>query len=155
MSLEEFMRRNPSARDVDAIKNAQADQGKRSGPKTRPTSRSKRKNPRRPRPTKGVIERAARAEQAIDPMKWNVNKIDVAGDQVDFLTPTNPALGRGPLAGQAPQVYGGPNLNRDIPGHRDMSDEEFTSAYKEAVAKGRAKHKMKGAKELFRKSFER
>jgi hypothetical protein len=42
MSLDEFMARNPSAKSKDRVKTAQKKQGKRRGPKTHPTARSKR-----------------------------------------------------------------------------------------------------------------
>ncbi len=71
MSLEEFMRRNPSARSKDRIKTAQTDQGKRRGPKMRDTARSlrggtakvvKRAPPKKP----DITELARRVEKAIE-----------------------------------------------------------------------------------------
>ena len=66
MSLEEFMKRNPSARDLDGekanrqkkIKKAQVKKGTRK-PKMRQTERSQRPNPRKsipiPRSTKALL----------------------------------------------------------------------------------------------------
>jgi hypothetical protein len=78
-------------------------------------------------------------------MKWNVNKVRVAGDQVDFLTPTNPGLGRGPRGDRPMTEFTG----------RDMFAGEADDAYKAAMAEGKEKHRVKNAEELFRRSFER
>jgi hypothetical protein len=92
---------------------------------------------------------AARAESKIlenpDEMKWNINKIDVAGDQVDFLTPTNPGLGMGPRGDRPMTEFTG----------RDMFAGETDDAYKAAMSEGKEKHRVKNAEELFRRSFER
>jgi hypothetical protein len=80
MSLEEFMRRNPSARTKDKVKTAQKEQGKRSRPKMKQTARSRRGGTAVP-----VIDKIV--EDAVDMNKWKVEQIDVAGDQMDFLTP--------------------------------------------------------------------
>ena len=120
MSLEEFMRRNPSARNRDKVKTAQVDQGKRSGPSTRATTRSKRKNPRKPRATQSARDMAARVEQKVlenpNPNKWNINKVKVGGDQVDFLTPTNPDVGAGPSGGRPRTKFVG---RAQMPGEDD------------------------------------
>jgi hypothetical protein len=78
-------------------------------------------------------------------MRWNVNKVDVAGDQVDFLTPTNPALGMGPRGDRPMTEFTG----------RDMFAGETKEAHEKAMMMGKRKHRIKNAEELFRRSFER
>jgi hypothetical protein len=69
MSLEEFMKRNPWARDRDQIRKAQEEQGKRpkkkGQPKTRETERSKRDDPRKSVPVARKTGLAKLVEEAI------------------------------------------------------------------------------------------
>lgn len=81
MNLEEFMRRNPSARSKDKVKKAQEKQGKRAQPKTRETARSRRG---------GAAVPTNKA--TTNPLAARVNLI-IAGARVDWLEPKKKAKG--------------------------------------------------------------
>jgi hypothetical protein len=135
------MRRNPSAKTKEKVKTAQKKQ--RPGrPKMKPTTRSKRGGGAVPARSARILEHAARVEDTpVDPIKWNTNKVKVAGDQVEFLTPTNPGIGRGPDGGRPPQSYGGPKITKG------MTDEEYKYAYEE----GLMAHKLRNASRLLKR----
>jgi hypothetical protein len=143
MSLEEFMRRNPSARSKERVKKAQRKQ-RRASPKMKETDRSRRGGGAVPAgmPKTIIEKKVAEIDPTYDPNKWNTNKIEVAGDQVDFMTPTNPGLGRGPDGGRPPQSYGGPKVTEG------MTDEDYEYAYEEGLTKH--KNKIRNAQRLFR-----